>query len=62
MRLHYLLFAFLLVFLLPAPGFAQRIRNPVSCLRNKGFCHPIRCPSVAKTIGSCAPGLKCCRK
>nr|CAJ01799.1 beta defensin 2 [Equus caballus] len=60
--LHFLL-AFLVVFLLPVPGFTAGIGNPISCARNRGVCIPIGCLPGMKQIGTCGlPGTKCCRK
>nr|ABX82806.1 beta-defensin 1 [Equus asinus] len=60
--LHFLL-AFLVVFLLPVPGFTAGTGNSVTCSKNGGFCISPKCPPGMKQIGTCGlPGSKCCRK
>ncbi|XP_069872921.1 beta-defensin 3-like [Dipodomys merriami] len=62
MRIHYLLFAFLLLLLLPPAAFSQSIRNPFSCFWNKGICWKT-CSGRRQQIGSCGiPGVRCCRR
>ncbi|EDL22235.1 beta-defensin 3 precursor [Mus musculus] len=62
MRIHYLLFAFLLVLLSPPAAFSKKINNPVSCLRKGGRCWN-RCIGNTRQIGSCGvPFLKCCKR
>uniref|UniRef100_A0A8C8W720 Beta-defensin 4-like n=1 Tax=Peromyscus maniculatus bairdii TaxID=230844 RepID=A0A8C8W720_PERMB len=59
MRIHYLLFMFLLVLLSPHAAFTQRIKNPVSCLTNGGICW---CMGF-RQIGTCGlPKVRCCKK
>ncbi|NP_777201.1 tracheal antimicrobial peptide precursor [Bos taurus] len=63
MRLHHLLLALLFLVLSASSGFTQGVGNPVSCVRNKGICVPIRCPGNMKQIGTCVGrAVKCCRK
>uniref|UniRef100_A0A8C6G3S7 Beta-defensin-like domain-containing protein n=1 Tax=Mus spicilegus TaxID=10103 RepID=A0A8C6G3S7_MUSSI len=38
MRIHYLLFAFLLVLLSPYAAFTVLINNLLTCIANRGFC------------------------
>nr|XP_054099620.1 defensin beta 4A isoform X2 [Callithrix jacchus] len=63
MRIHYLLFALLFLFLVPVPGVFGDINNPVSCIRSGAICHPVFCPKKFKQVGTCGlPGTKCCKK
>ncbi|XP_052018165.1 beta-defensin 4-like [Apodemus sylvaticus] len=62
MRIHYLLFPFLLVLLSPLGAFTKRINNPVTCVTNGGVCWGA-CISGFKQIGSCGlPKVRCCKK
>uniref|UniRef100_A0A2I3HB62 Beta/alpha-defensin C-terminal domain-containing protein n=1 Tax=Nomascus leucogenys TaxID=61853 RepID=A0A2I3HB62_NOMLE len=67
MRVLYLLFSFLFIFLMPLPVLTccllllcvfGDIRNPVTCIRSGEICHPVFCPR--RTCG--LPGTKCCKK
>nr|ABN72272.1 tracheal antimicrobial peptide [Bubalus bubalis]AIU56269.1 tracheal antimicrobial peptide [Bubalus bubalis] len=63
MTLHHLLLALLFLVLSASSGFTQGVGNPVSCVRNKAICVPIRSPANMKQIGSCVGrAVKCCRK
>ncbi|XP_031198500.1 beta-defensin 4-like [Mastomys coucha] len=63
MRIHYLLFAFLLVLLSPLAAFTKKINNPVSCMFNGGICWRASCARGDKLIGSCGlPKVRCCKK
>ncbi|NP_001032638.1 beta-defensin 5 precursor [Rattus norvegicus] len=62
MRIHYLLFSFLLVLLSPLSVFTQSINNPVSCVTHGGICWG-RCPGSFRQIGTCGLGkVRCCKK
>uniref|UniRef100_A0A5F8G7H6 Beta-defensin-like domain-containing protein n=1 Tax=Monodelphis domestica TaxID=13616 RepID=A0A5F8G7H6_MONDO len=66
MRIHYLLFFFFFLFLVPAPGkmgwLLERINN-MYCKVRQGRCRFIRCTSKEENIGTCSLGRrKCCRK
>ncbi|CAK6442514.1 unnamed protein product [Pipistrellus nathusii] len=59
MRLHLLLLAFLLMFLMPVPGFARLAGR--SCNEKGGICMAFRCSRGRRQIGGCRfPGIKCC--
>ncbi|NP_001075356.1 beta-defensin 4B precursor [Equus caballus] len=63
MRILHFLLAFLIVFLLPVPGFTAGIETSFSCSQNGGFCISPKCLPGSKQIGTCIlPGSKCCRK
>ncbi|KAI2548761.1 hypothetical protein G5576_117946 [Homo sapiens] len=63
MRVLYLLFSFLFIFLMPLPGVFGGIGDPVTCLKSGAICHPVFCPRRYKQIGTCGlPGTKCCKK
>ncbi|ERE87750.1 beta-defensin 14 [Cricetulus griseus] len=64
MRLHYLLFAFLILFLVPAPGnaFIQRTIQKLFCRLRGGRCALFSCLAREEQIGQCSSrGRKCCR-
>ncbi|XP_021009845.1 beta-defensin 3-like [Mus caroli] len=62
MRIHCLLFTFLLVLLSPLAAFSQKINNTVSCLRKGGKCWNWFIGNTHQ-IGSCGvPFLKCCKR
>ncbi|XP_036022785.1 beta-defensin 4-like [Onychomys torridus] len=62
MRIHYLLFTFLLVLLSPLTAFTQRIKNPITCITNGGICWGA-CGKGFRQIGSCGlPRVRCCKK
>ncbi|XP_073911395.1 beta-defensin 4-like isoform X3 [Castor canadensis] len=62
MRIHYLLIALLLLFLMPISAFTQNVRNPVSCIANGGICWGA-CRGNFKQIGTCGlPKVRCCKK
>ncbi|XP_038180565.1 beta-defensin 14-like [Arvicola amphibius] len=65
MRLHYLLFAFLVLFLVPAPGdaFIQKNLRKIYCKIRGGRCALFSCLTTEEQIGRCSKrGRKCCRK
>ncbi|XP_039317054.1 defensin beta 4A-like [Saimiri boliviensis] len=63
MKVLYLLFSFLFVFLMPLPGVFGDINNPVSCIRSGAICHPAFCPRNFNQVGTCGiPFTKCCKK
>nr|NP_001032637.1 beta-defensin 3 precursor [Rattus norvegicus]Q32ZI4.1 RecName: Full=Beta-defensin 3; Short=BD-3; AltName: Full=Defensin, beta 3; Flags: Precursor [Rattus norvegicus]AAT51878.1 beta-defensin 3 [Rattus norvegicus] len=62
MRIHYLLFSFLLVLLSPLSAFSKKVYNAVSCMTNGGICW-LKCSGTFREIGSCGTRqLKCCKK
>ncbi|XP_021520452.1 beta-defensin 14 [Meriones unguiculatus] len=65
MRLHYLLFAFLILFLVPAPGdgfIANGLRR-FFCRIRGGRCAVLNCLGQEEQISKCSNrGRKCCRK
>ncbi|XP_062961524.1 beta-defensin 103A [Cynocephalus volans] len=65
MRIHYLLFALLFLFLVPAPGNGGII-NTVQryyCKIRRGRCAVLSCLPKEEQIGHCSTGgRKCCRK
>ncbi|XP_036065263.1 beta-defensin 14-like [Onychomys torridus] len=65
MRLHYLLFVFLILFLVPAPGdgFIEKTLRKYFCRKRGGRCAMISCLTTEEQIGKCSQrGRKCCRK
>ncbi|XP_021075439.1 beta-defensin 4-like [Mus pahari] len=61
MRIHYLLFAFLLVLLSPLAAFTQNINNPIACMRNGGICWG-PCATGFQRIGNCGHlKVRCCK-
>ncbi|NP_694748.3 beta-defensin 8 precursor [Mus musculus] len=60
MRIHYLLFTFLLVLLSPLAAFSQKINDPVTYIRNGGICQ-YRCIGLRHKIGTCGSPFKCCK-
>nr|AAG49340.1 defensin beta 5 [Mus musculus] len=63
MRIHYLLFAFLLVLLCPlASDFSKTINNPVSCCMIGGICRYL-CKGNILQNGNCGvTSLNCCKR
>ncbi|XP_021010266.1 beta-defensin 8-like [Mus caroli] len=62
MRIHYLLFTFLLVLLSPLAAFSQKVNRPLICRRKGGKCYPRSCPDTTHPIGNCAVFFKCCNR
>ncbi|XP_051025922.1 beta-defensin 14-like [Acomys russatus] len=65
MRLHYLLFAFFLLFLVPAPGdgFILKGLQKFFCRVRGGRCAVLNCLAKEEQIGQCSnKGRKCCRR
>ncbi|XP_011890937.1 PREDICTED: beta-defensin 4A-like [Cercocebus atys] len=63
MKVLYLLFSLLFIFLMPLPGVFGDIRNPFTCVRSGAICHPGFCPRRYKHIGVCGvSAIKCCKK
>ncbi|XP_060990912.1 beta-defensin 103A-like [Dama dama] len=65
MRVYYLLFEFLFLFLLPVPGNSGIISElqKYYCKRRSGRCALIGCLPKEEQIGRCAlSGRKCCQK
>ncbi|EDL22231.1 beta-defensin 14 isoform X1 [Mus musculus] len=65
MRLHYLLFVFLILFLVPAPGdaFLPKTLRKFFCRIRGGRCAVLNCLGKEEQIGRCSnSGRKCCRK
>ncbi|KAM9622496.1 beta-defensin 103A-like [Trichechus inunguis] len=65
MRIHYLLFALLFLFLMPVPGngvFISALQKYYCKIRG-GRCAVIGCLPKEEQIGHCSStGRKCCRK
>ncbi|XP_021009875.1 beta-defensin 6-like [Mus caroli] len=62
MRIHYLLFAFLLVLLTYLPAFSQLINSPVTCMRHLGSCQR-SCYGGFRPVGHCGhPKIRCCHR
>ncbi|XP_032775036.1 beta-defensin 4 [Rattus rattus] len=62
MRIHYLLFSFLLVLLSPLSAFTQSVNNPITCLTKGGMCWG-PCTGGFRQIGTCGlPRVRCCKK
>ncbi|XP_003364293.1 beta-defensin 103A [Equus asinus] len=65
MRIHFLLFALLFLFLMPVPGNGGIINmlQKSYCKIRKGRCALLGCLPKEEQIGSCSvSGRKCCRK
>ncbi|XP_021074300.1 beta-defensin 3-like [Mus pahari] len=60
MRIHYLLFAFLLVLLSPLAA-KKKNNNPVSSFRKGRYCWD-QCIGNTPQIGICTGFLKCCKR
>ncbi|XP_031198498.1 beta-defensin 4-like [Mastomys coucha] len=62
MRIHYLLFAFLLVLLSPLAAFTQVINDPIKCLINGGICWGPCKIGYRQQIGHCGlRKFRCCK-
>ncbi|XP_021044768.1 beta-defensin 8-like [Mus pahari] len=61
MRIHYLLFAFLLLLLSPHAAFSLQAHNPRTCYMQGGSCHR-RCNVLTHQIGMCTSFFKCCKR
>ncbi|XP_021074308.1 beta-defensin 8-like [Mus pahari] len=61
MRIHYLLFAFLLVLLSPLASFRLNDNNRHICHMQGGSCHR-RCFFPTHQIGMCTSVFKCCKR
>ncbi|XP_031247075.1 beta-defensin 5-like [Mastomys coucha] len=60
MRIHYLLFTFLLVLLSPLGAFTQSRR---ACVARGGTCRQRKCPGPWQDTGSCeSRNVRCCKK
>ncbi|XP_025250793.1 beta-defensin 103 [Theropithecus gelada] len=65
MRIHYLLFALLFLFLVPAPGHGGIINSlqKYYCRVRGGRCAVLSCLPKEEQIGKCSTrGRKCCRR
>ncbi|XP_020007056.1 beta-defensin 103A-like isoform X1 [Castor canadensis] len=64
MRIHYLLIALLLLFLMPISGHGGFISalQKVHCKIRKGRCALRSCLAKEEQIGNCSRNRKCCRK
>nr|XP_004672994.1 beta-defensin 103A-like [Jaculus jaculus] len=65
MRIHYLLFALLFLFLVPVPGdgFLFNSLRKFYCKVRGGRCAVLSCLPREKQIGSCSSkGRKCCQR
>ncbi|EDL22233.1 beta-defensin 6 precursor [Mus musculus] len=62
MKIHYLLFAFILVMLSPLAAFSQLINSPVTCMSYGGSCQR-SCNGGFRLGGHCGhPKIRCCRR
>uniref|UniRef100_A0A2K6GWG1 Beta-defensin-like domain-containing protein n=1 Tax=Propithecus coquereli TaxID=379532 RepID=A0A2K6GWG1_PROCO len=65
MRIHYLLFALLVLFLMPVPGDGGLINTlqRYYCRIRRGRCAVLSCLPREEQIGRCSSsGRKCCRR
>ncbi|NWV39158.1 AMP1 protein, partial [Grantiella picta] len=56
MKILFLLFPLILLLVHGAAGSAT------SCWRQRGFCYRHICPWSTRVIGSCQPGVVCCKR
>ncbi|XP_028617529.1 beta-defensin 4-like [Grammomys surdaster] len=61
MRIHYLLFSFLLLLMSPLAAFTQSINNPITCMTKGGICWG-PCARGFRQIGNCGHAkVRCCK-
>uniref|UniRef100_A0A8C5U4B7 Beta-defensin-like domain-containing protein n=1 Tax=Malurus cyaneus samueli TaxID=2593467 RepID=A0A8C5U4B7_9PASS len=62
MKILFLLFSLILLSVQGAAGERGRGEGgATTCWRQRGFCSYRSCPHGTRVIGSCSPGLSCCK-